>query len=135
MRIRHRIMSALRSEPVDDAVEGGADPGLDDWVVVCSADELDKRRRMQVQLPGGESIVVLATRNGPVAFLDRCPHLGRRLVDCDLKGDRIRCQGHGREYALRAGSTSGRHRSSQQLGLLETATVGGRVFVVAPPPA
>lgn len=46
-----------------------------------------------------ESVYLVGTGNGPVAFDDRCPHLGCRL-DYQLGSEKFQCPCHGSEFAI-----------------------------------
>jgi nitrite reductase/ring-hydroxylating ferredoxin subunit len=102
-----------------------------EWVTVCREEELAAHGRVPVVLPTGVPVVVLLTGTGPKAFVDRCPHLGRRLADGEVRGDRIRCRGHGREYRLTSGRPVGRcpARDAGSLTTVPVAAVSGRVLV------
>lgn len=106
------------------------------WTRIGSEGVLGAYGRLRVKIPSYESpVMVVATKRGPVAFADRCPHLGRTLSDADLHGSRIRCRGHGHEFALDSGTAVGtrtRVAFADRLVLLPIAIVDGDLFIAAP---
>lgn len=73
-------------------------PGLP-WIETDAAQELERAGRVRIVLGrDGPAVLVIRTSHGIFAFYDRCPHLGRTLSDGDIRGTRIRCHGHSREY-------------------------------------
>jgi nitrite reductase/ring-hydroxylating ferredoxin subunit len=82
-----------------------APPELDRRAVVeiCSAAALQASRRIVRPLPElGLAVLVVATRRGPLAVREGCPHLGRSLCDARFGSAAVRCPGHGRTYRLAA---------------------------------
>jgi nitrite reductase/ring-hydroxylating ferredoxin subunit len=119
-----------------------ADPRPDagvQWTLVGAAHELAKDGRLRV-VPSADvgPIMVVATRRGPVAFRDRCPHMGRTLADGELVRDRIRCRGHRWEFRLPYGKPVGAHRAPTLacgLTMLPVEVRDGDVFVAARHPS
>jgi nitrite reductase/ring-hydroxylating ferredoxin subunit len=57
--------------------------------------------------PDGTSVLIVETRRGVFAMQNRCPHLGLRLDTAAVRGRRIKCAFHGREYDMRSGACHG----------------------------
>lgn len=95
------------------------------------AAELLADGRAQVRIwPGGPGILVVKTRRGVFAMEDQCPHLGSPLADAAVRGRRIRCAAHGREYDMVSGACrSGR---SGRLLTYPCWVEHGHVFVAVP---
>jgi nitrite reductase/ring-hydroxylating ferredoxin subunit len=83
------------SEPATIELTGRA------GVEICSVAALRASRRIVRPLPElGLTVLVVATRRGPLAIRDGCPHLGRSLCDARFGSAAVRCPGHGRTYRL-----------------------------------
>ena len=101
-------------------------------VEVCSVAALEVARRLVRPLPEwGLTVVVVATRRGPLAIRDGCPHLGRTLCDARFGLAAVRCAGHGRTYRLSAEESPGRHRRAVRV--LHSWVEDGLIKVEIPP--
>jgi nitrite reductase/ring-hydroxylating ferredoxin subunit len=77
-----------------------------------------------------EELLILRTRHGVFAMVNRCPHLGRRLDDGELSGHTIRCAGHGRRFDVASGRALGRRMGRRnRLASLRTWVVDRELYV------
>jgi 3-phenylpropionate/trans-cinnamate dioxygenase ferredoxin component len=73
-------------------------------VYAGTVDELSRRGRLVVQVPGSDvAVVVVRTRRGVFAFGDSCPHGGAPLRGGEVAGTTVTCLRHARRYSLKSG--------------------------------
>jgi nitrite reductase/ring-hydroxylating ferredoxin subunit len=73
-------------------------------VYAGTADELNRRGRLVVQVPQSDvAVVVVRMKRGVFAFGDSCPHVGAPLRDGDVAGATVTCLRHARRYSLKSG--------------------------------
>lgn len=103
-------------------------------VEICSEEELDRRGRLVVRLPGPRvDVLVVRTRQRVFAVENRCPHLGSLLDDGDVRGRTITCSAHGRRFDLGSGRCrGGAIRRAQSLAAMRAWVADGKVWVAAP---
>src|SRR5215472_13453140 len=87
--------AAVRSKPDDDTAVFDLGPVEDTFsggraLVTVGPDELP--------------VLIVRTRRGFFAMENLCPHQQRRLDDAVVRGRRIRCAFHAREYDLTTGA-------------------------------
>jgi nitrite reductase/ring-hydroxylating ferredoxin subunit len=130
LEVFRRATSMWRADSARRPVAGST------WLRAGTTRELERDRRIRFATGPGEgeadAVVVIATRRGPIAFVDRCPHMGRTLFDADLRGERLRCHGHGREYRLSDGARTVGRRTGPGLTLLPVDVSGDEIFVAVP---
>lgn len=111
---------------------------LDDWYVICTADELGDTPRATSLY--GVPIVVFRNREGQLgALLDRCPHRNVPLSDGEVDGPYLRCGYHGwafdpsgecREIPSLCAPVEGKARRVQRFPIREQ---DGMIWVYATP--
>jgi len=72
-------------------------------LVVAQSDELEVDQMKLLRL-GGERIVLGRTKEGYVAFDDRCPHRGGSLAGGVVIGGVVQCPWHGSQFDCRSGA-------------------------------
>jgi nitrite reductase/ring-hydroxylating ferredoxin subunit len=124
-------------------VEGRVAPRVPSaWYFACASSELARGAAVS-RLAGATPVVVFRTERGEVAALDaHCGHLGVRLALGEVRGDRIRCPLHYREYdAAGACFARGAWDGERDIAAFPAVERFGAVFVfngpraLFPPPA
>lgn len=76
----------------------------DDWVRLCTIDEIPVLGARVVQIDGHDAIAVFRPASDRVfALRDRCPHKGGPLSQGIIAGDTVTCPLHGWNIALDTG--------------------------------
>ena len=104
----HGAPSVEEKEVAPDAtitrVDGVADPGKGEDVVLCDASQLVEGGKLVVDA-GSKKLLVVRTAEGVRAFDRRCPHQMVDIVDGARDGDQIYCPGHGIAFGLTDGTS------------------------------
>lgn len=109
--------------------------GLD----VCSVEELDRRGRVVVSLPGPApgpalDVLVVKTAMGVYAVDNYCPHLGASLETGFVSARTITCAAHGLRFDLGSGRcVSQRGGRTPSLTTMRAWIADGRVLLAVPP--
>lgn len=100
------------------------------WVEVATLDDLWEGEMLEIEVEG-ERVLLVHLPGGEVrAYQGVCPHQERRLVDGELDGDILVCDGHGWEFDLRSGE--GVNPKGCRLYTYEVRREGGSVLVGVP---
>ena len=91
--------------------------------------QLFEEGRLSVTLSDGWPVLIVDTRQGPVAVQGRCPHMGASLSEGEVRRSTIRCTGHGLRYDLRSGACRSRHALAGRLRRYDVWIDEGRVMV------
>jgi nitrite reductase/ring-hydroxylating ferredoxin subunit/uncharacterized membrane protein len=83
--------------------ESRIQPGADRSPVVAQSDELQPDQMKLLHL-GGRRIVLARTKQGYVAFDDRCTHKGGSLAGGTMIGGVVQCPWHGSQFDCRTGA-------------------------------
>ena len=93
------------------------------------ASQLFEEGRLSVTLSDGWPVLIVDTRQGPVAVQGRCPHMGASLSEGEVRRSTIRCTRHGLRYDLRSGACRSRHALAGRLRRYDVWIDEGRVMV------
>lgn len=72
-------------------------------VAVASADELEPDQMKLIRM-GDRRIALARTKDGYIAFDDRCSHRGGSLADGVMMCDKVQCLWHGSQFNVRSGA-------------------------------
>lgn len=111
----------------------GAEPT--EYVDVGLRRRLLRRGRWKVRI-AGHDVLVLASLFRVWAVEDSCPHQGRSLAGCAIRGTALTCPFHGRTFDLRDGhpipSRSDPLATGQPLKVFSAIRKGARLLVGLP---
>ena len=79
----------------------------DTWQRACAATDVPLGERLEVDLPGGQRVLLLGASSGVLACAADCPHQDSPLCDGALDGDVLTCPIHFWQWQLPDGSPMG----------------------------
>jgi len=100
-------------------------PGANGSVVVARSDDLQPDQMKLVHLDG-RRIVLARTREGYVAFDDRCTHKGGSLAGGVMIGGVVQCPWHGSQFDCRSGGVKA-GPAEQPIGTYRVTEANGEV--------
>lgn len=103
------------------------DNGNNDWIDVCSVDEINHNRAKVVQVDGQERIAIFRHNNTLSAVTNVCAHQGGPLGEGKVVDGCITCPWHGYQYKPECGSSPPPY--TEKIATFELRVEGRRVML------
>jgi nitrite reductase/ring-hydroxylating ferredoxin subunit len=90
------------------------------------------RSVIQADELGPTPLLVFSTRRGLFVVEDRCPHAARSLSDAKIRGRRVTCKGHSRQFGVDPADGSKRNEGCvRKLKSYRARVFQGRLLIAA----